>query len=153
MNKLIGALTLAFLITACDNVKDSLGMSHYQADEFNLQQNPPLSLPPNYTLMPPRTKNKDGKSVPLNASAQKAQQVVGGGEPTGKISSETAVDLKEKTGSADESIRETVDKEAENSDDKLGKWKEEFIKNARSISGDEQVKEASTDAAAKPVTE
>lgn len=153
MNKILGLITLALLLTACDSVKDSLGMSHYQADEFNLQQNPPLSMPPNYNLMPPRTKNKEGKSVPLNASAEKAKEVVGGGDPTGEISNESVADLKEKTGTADEAIRATVDKEAENSDDKLSKWKEEFIKNARSISEPEQIKEASTDVDAKPATE
>ena len=153
MNKVFSLITLALLLTACDNVKDSLGMSHYQADEFNLQQNPPLSMPPNYSLMPPRTKNKDGKSEPLNASAEKAQQVVGGGESAGEISGESSTDLKDKTGEADDSIRETVDKEAENGDDKLSKWKEEFIKNAKSISGSEKVKEASADAATKTLTE
>ena len=153
MNKVFSLITLALLLTACDNVKDSLGMSHYQADEFNLQQNPPLSMPPNYSLMPPRTKNTDGKSVPLNASAEKAQQVVGGGESDGKISGESSADLKDKAGEADDSIREMIDKEAENGDGKLSKWKEEFIKNAQSISGPEKVKEASTDAAAQTPTE
>jgi hypothetical protein len=103
--------------------------------------------------MPPRTKDKDGKSVPLNASAEKALQVVGGGESPSQISGESSADLKDKAGTADDSIREKIDKEAESGDGKLGKWKEEFIKNARSISGPEKVKEAATEADSKPVTE
>ncbi|MCX7342600.1 MAG: DUF3035 domain-containing protein [Proteobacteria bacterium] len=153
MNKVLGLIAFSLLLTACDSVKDSLGMSHYQADEFNLQQNPPLSMPPNYSLMPPRVKNAEGKSVPLNASAEKALQVVGGGESAGQISGESSADLKDKAGAADDSIREKVDKEAESGDGKLSKWKEEFIKNARSISGPENVKEAATEAVSKPITE
>ncbi len=150
------SLAVLLLLTACDSVKDSLGMNHYQADEYNLQQNPPLSMPPNHQLMPPHTKSKDGKSVPLNPSAEKAKQVVGGGEATGKISTDSANDLKAKTGTADETIRETVDQEAENGDSKLSKWKAEFIKNAKSINSSEKVQQtdALTDApGAKSVAE
>ena len=141
MHKLFGLITISLLLTSCDSLKDSLGMSHYQADEFNLQQNPPLSIPPNYKLVPPHTKNKDGKSVPLNASAEQAKQVVGGGESAGAISEASAADLNDKAGTSDETIRETVDKEAEKGDDKLSKWKEEFIKNAKSINKPEKVTE------------
>lgn len=152
MHKLVGSIGLLLLLTACDGVKDSLGMGHYQADEFNLQQNPPLSMPPNYKLMPPHTKDKEGKSVPLNPSAERAKQVVGGGEATGEISADSASDLKSKTGTANDTIRETVDKEAvDGVDDKLSKWKEEFVKNAKSISGPEKVQEVAGDAGSKPV--
>jgi len=142
MHKLVSLIGLFLLLSACDSVKDNLGMSHYQPDEFNLKQNDPLSMPPNYKLMPPRIKNAAGKSVPLNPSAEKAKQVVGGGVATGEISGESSAYLKEKTGSADDTIRETLDKEEENGDDKLSKWKEEFVKNAKSISGPEKVQEA-----------
>ncbi len=153
MFKIFSLIGFSLLLTACDGVKDSLGMSHYQADEFNLQQNPPLSMPPNYKLMPPRTKNTDGKSVPLNASAEKAQKIVGGGDSSTEISGESSADLRDKAGTADDSIRETLNKEAENGDSKLSKWKEEFVKNAKSINGPEKVKEASDDVASKPTTE
>jgi hypothetical protein len=153
MFKIFSLIGFSLLLTACDGVKDSLGMSHYQADEFNLQQNPPLSMPPNYKLMPPRTKNTDGKSVPLNASAEKAQKIVGGGESSTEISGESSADLRDKAGTADDSIRETLNKEAENGDSKLSKWKEEFVKNAKSINGPKKVKEASDDVASKPTTE
>jgi len=152
MNKFVGLVTVLLLLTACDSVKDSLGMSHYQADEFNLHQNLPLSLPPNYKLMPPRTKNKDGKSVPLGASAEKAQKVVGGGEVVSEISKESAADLQEKAGTADNSIRDTLDKEAAEgeSDGKLAKWKKEFVKNAKSIN---QESKSVSERDKKPISE
>ncbi len=139
---LIGA---SLLLTACDSVKSTLGMDHYQADEFNIKQNDPLSMPPNYKLMPPRTKDKDGKSVSLNPSAEKAKKVVGGGESEAFISEASKQDLKDKTGSADETIRQTVDKEASDAgdgalDNKLNSWKKEFVQNAKSINKPKAVK-------------
>lgn len=134
---LIGA---SLFLTACENVKSTLGMDHYQADEFNIKQNDPLEVPPNYKLMPPRTKDKDGKSIPLNSSAEKAKQVVGGGESEAVLSEASQHDLKDKTGSADSSIRDQIDKESEEGDSSLDKklsaWKKEFVKNAKSINPD-----------------
>lgn len=134
---LIGTL---LLLTACESVKSTLGMDHYQADEFNVQQHPPLSLPPNYKLMPPRKKDKDGKSVPLNSSAKKAKQVVGGGKSESSLSESSQQDLKDKAGTADDSIREQVDGESTEAgdsalDNKLNAWKKEFVRNAKSIKG------------------
>ena len=138
MQRALILVGLSLLLTACDSVKSTLGMDHYQADEFNIKQNDPLSMPPNYKLMPPRTKDKDGKSVPLNPSAEKAKKVVGGGESEASISEVSKQDLKDKTGSADETIRETVDKESTQVsdsalDNKLDAWKKEFVQNAKSI--------------------
>ncbi len=130
---------ISLLLTACDSVKSTLGMDHYQADEFNIKQNDPLSFPPNYKLMPPRTKDKDGKSLPLNPSAEKAKQVVGGGESQASLSEASQHDLKDKAGSADDTVREQVDRESIEEgdsalDNKLDAWKKEFSQNAKSIS-------------------
>lgn len=138
MQRVAILIGLSLFLTACDSVKSTLGMDHYQADEFNIKQNDPLSMPPNYKLMPPRTKDKDGKSVPLNPSAEKAKKVVGGGESETSISETSQQDLKDKVGSADETIRETVDKESTLTsdsalDNKLASWKKEFVGNAKSI--------------------
>ena len=143
MSKVLTLFGLALLLTACDSVKSTLGMDHYQADEFNITQNDPLDLPPNYKLLPPRTKDKDGKSVPLSRSAEKAKKVVGGGESEASISEVSQQDLKDKTGSADDSIRKKVDKESAEEGDgaldkKLNAWKKEFTQNAKSISASEK---------------
>lgn len=138
MQRVAILIGLSLFLTACDSVKSTLGMDHYQADEFNIKQNDPLSMPPNYKLMPPRTKDKDGKSVPLDPSAEKAKKVVGGGESEASISEASQQDLKDKVGSADETIRETIDKESTQTgdsalDNKLDSWKKEFVQNAKSI--------------------
>ena len=138
MQRVAILIGLSLFLTACDSVKSTLGMDHYQADEFNIKQNDPLSMPPNYKLMPPRTKDKDGKSVPLDPSAEKAKKVVGGGETEASISEASQQDLKDKVGSADDTIRETIDKESTQTgdsalDNKLNSWKKEFVQNAKSI--------------------
>lgn len=138
MNRSIILCSLALLLSGCDSVKSSLGMDHYQPDEFNIKENQSLSIPPNYKLMPPRTKDSEGKSVPLNASAEKAKQAVGGGESQASLSTESLDDLKGKVGSEDDAIRKTVDEESKQEGDsaldkKLNAWKKEFTKNANSL--------------------
>lgn len=137
---------LALVLTACESVKSTLGMDHYQADEFNIKQNDPLEVPPNYKLMPPRSKDKDGKSVALNPSAEKAKLVVGGGESQAVISEASQQALKDKVGSGDDSIREKIDQEAEEEGDsaldkKLSAWKKEFTQNAKSINSSNTAKQ------------
>ena len=52
-------------LTACDDIGEALGMEHKTPDEGNITTNPPLSLPPDYTLKPPRetSKSDDPKST------------------------------------------------------------------------------------------
>ena len=143
MSRVLTLIGISLVLTACDSVKSTLGMDHYQADEFNIKQNDPLDLPPNYKLMPPRTKDKDGKSVPLSASAEKAKHVVGGGESEASLSEASQQDLKDKAGSADDAIRNQVDEESKEEGDsaldkKLSAWKKEFTQNAKSINGPEK---------------
>lgn len=138
MHKFFILIGISLLLTACESVKSTLGMDHYQADEFNIKQNDPLEIPPNYKLMPPRAKDKDGKSVPLNTSAAKAQKIIGGDASEAVLSEASKQDLKDKAGSADESIRKKIDEEASEDssgdvENKLSAWKKEFVKNAKSI--------------------
>lgn len=141
MQNILVLIGMSLLLTACESVKSTLGMDHYQADEFNIKQNDPLEVPPNYKLMPPRTKNKEGKSIPLNPSAEKAKQVVGGGESEAALSEASQHALKDKIGSADDSVRKKIDEESKEEgdgalDEKLSAWKKEFVKNAKSINTD-----------------
>ncbi len=76
--KYTGLLYIFFFLVSCDTVKSTLGMDHYQADEFNLETHKPLSIPPNYDLVPPYEKDKDGKLVPLNEAADLAKKQIEG---------------------------------------------------------------------------
>ena len=49
---LIFLLTL-ILISGCSNVRDCAGVNRKSPDEFQAIENPPLVIPPNYSLIPP----------------------------------------------------------------------------------------------------
>ena len=49
---LIFLLTL-ILISGCSNIRDSAGVNRKSPDEFQVLSNKPLSMPPNYDLVPP----------------------------------------------------------------------------------------------------
>ena len=143
MQKNILAFSAVFLLTACESMKDSLGLTHYQADEFNVKQHDALEVPPNYNLMPPRKKDKDkdGNSIPIKETAVKAKEVIGGETANTALSSESEAELKEKTGTADDSVRAKIDSEAGAEEDsavdkKLSAWKKEFVENAASLNSD-----------------
>lgn len=150
MKKLTAFATLLLLTTACESMKDSLGMTHYQADEFNVKQHDTLELPPNYDLMPPRKKekDKDGNSIPIKETAIKAKDSIGG-DAESKLSEESSKDLADKAGSTDDSVRHKINNEAaEHSeestfDSKVASWKKEFLENAASINS-KKTKEALT---------
>lgn len=152
MKKIVFSCCVLLLLNACDSVKESLGMSHYQADEFNVKQHEALEIPPNYNLMPPRKKekDKDGNSIPIKETAVKAKEAIGG-DGESELSKESAEEIKQKAGSADDSIRKEVDKEAEENseetavDKKLSQWKKEFLENAASINSKEKDSESKTD--------
>lgn len=41
-------------LASCDTVKDKLGLTREAPDEFQVVSQPPLELPPDFTLTPPR---------------------------------------------------------------------------------------------------
>ena len=46
-------VSLAFVLGACENVKDQLGLNKNSPDEFSVLTRAPLTLPPDYKLRPP----------------------------------------------------------------------------------------------------
>ena len=56
MKKYISILLLAMFTSGCSNdLKSSLGLKKPSPDEFTVISNPPLSVPPNFTLSKPNT--------------------------------------------------------------------------------------------------
>ncbi len=135
----------ATLLTGCDTVRNTLGLDHYQADEFNISENPPLSLPPDYKLRPPKD-NAQG-SVEVNQQSMATQKartsLLGQKEDCnvkGSHSSERVLLTEAKAGqNVPSDIRQVVNQEAkvqENKtilDDKLS----EIAKNAASLRQDQ----------------
>ena len=62
INKYIIAGIICSFVSACGgDVKESLGLNRNAPDEFKVISKPPLSIPPNFSLRPPRDK-KNGVS-------------------------------------------------------------------------------------------
>ena len=49
---LLGAT--AFLVSACGEIREDLGLGRNVPDEFAVVEHPPLSMPPDFSLRPPR---------------------------------------------------------------------------------------------------
>lgn len=69
MNKsyILAILFLFFL--SCSDLKKGLGLSKNPPDEFMIEKNDPIIMPPNYDLLPPDSKEKKVKKE--NDSAKK----------------------------------------------------------------------------------
>ena len=150
--------TLAFL-GGCDTFRDSLGLNHYQPDEFKVSENAPLSMPRDYALRPPTGSDS---SAPLATttynSSKEAQKTLLGRtteveQSAHPLSSEKSlVAAAQKEQKTDPNIRQTVNEEAkvhgnpgDQIADKLAKMGKQIKKNA-SDTGDDTTKTASLDA-------
>jgi PBP1b-binding outer membrane lipoprotein LpoB len=62
---LFGLFILVFLLNGCENVKKGIGLKKDAPDEFLIEKRNPLTMPPNFELLPPDTmteeKQKDEK--------------------------------------------------------------------------------------------
>ncbi len=131
--------SLALLLSGCDTVRSTLGLDHYQADPFNVPTNPPLTLPPEYTLRPPAPGAAPTFSKTSNTQAQQTLSTYNA-QVYSSNATENGLVGQMKTGTPPANIRELVDKEAHeesNLGGKLGKqvddWKTQAKKNIASI--------------------
>ncbi len=114
----IAALPLA--LSACDTIKHTFGLDHYSGDEWSVPNTPPLELPPDYNLMPPKPGAEHPNAVSPTAQAQK--QI--GAPAAVKSSSEgemTLVAMGAGDTRTDPNIRTKVDLEAVNEASTLSK--------------------------------
>ena len=61
---------MSLALVGCDTVRDSLGLSHYQPDDFAISNpKPALSIPPDFSVVPPQlgAKERGQKSAPNQA--------------------------------------------------------------------------------------
>lgn len=115
--RLLIALSLILLtLSACTNLRESLGLGRSAPDEFSVVDRPPLSLPPDFGLRPPQP----GMLRPQEVDQSKrASEIVFGGTPsavpsadsTAASDSEKALLTATNAAKADPNIREIVDHE------------------------------------------
>ena len=67
---LVLALVLPAVLMGCSNVKRNLGLERNQPDEFAVSNRAPLTIPPNFDLMPPRPGEAGPQEPDSSATAQ-----------------------------------------------------------------------------------
>ncbi len=115
MKHILVTASLAMLtaLAGCSGAAESLGFGRKAPDEFAVVERPPLSIPPDFELRPPRP----GAPRPQEVSmATRANTLLFGAEAAGDASalSETERKLLDSAGSAgaQADIRDIVDREA-----------------------------------------
>jgi len=108
---LLGLTTL--LLSACGEIRQDLGLGRSPPDEFAVVERPPLSMPPDYGLHPPRPGAPRPQAVD---TAAQAKDVLFSGEtsaPRADMSdSEKALLATSGAAKADPAIRNTIDRES-----------------------------------------
>jgi Protein of unknown function (DUF3035) len=67
------ALTGILALAGCSSIKEAVGLTTTMPDEFAVESNPPLTIPPDFDLRPP----EPGAARPQEVSASKqAEQVI-----------------------------------------------------------------------------
>jgi hypothetical protein len=61
MKKILSLCTLMFLLNSCENLKKGLGMTKDIPDEFLIEKRNPLTMPPNFDLLPPDSVNQNNQ--------------------------------------------------------------------------------------------
>ncbi len=143
------SIACALLLSGCDSFRSTFGLDHYQADEFNVANHKPLSIPPSYDLMPPdAAASPDAMQSRGEVSTTHQAQKVLLGRTTEKSDAQSAgsTTITEKASTkqiADKNIREKVTNEAKDSRetdnplaDKLAKLGETIKENATRTSND-----------------
>lgn len=73
------------LLGGCSNVKKTLGMERNQPDEFAVVERAPLTMPPNFNLLPPRPGTEAAKAADSAVTAENL--VLGTGNPSAPVAS------------------------------------------------------------------
>jgi hypothetical protein len=150
--------TAAMVLSSCETFKDTFGLNHYQADEFKVSDNPPLSVPRDYSLRAPDPANPEvgSSAVAKYNSSKEAHKTLLGRAPeqeapkTVAISSEKSlISSAQKEQQTDPNIRKVVNDEAKVAGspgdklaDKLSKMGEQIKSNATNT-GDNKPSDAS----------
>jgi len=103
----------ALLLTACGDVREDLGLGRNPPDEFAVVEHPPLSMPPDFGLRPPRPGAPNPQTVDTAARAQ--ESLFNGdmsAQGSGASAGEDALLANAGAAKATPNIREIVDRES-----------------------------------------
>lgn len=122
-------LFLPLLLAACDNggMRETLGLTRNAPDEFSVVSRPPLSVPPDFTLRPPRP-GEAPRGIPTD---ERARSIL-----TGKAPSATPKDInKLEQPSVDTAVTPVVSSEV------LSGGASSLLKRAGADSADESIRD------------
>jgi PBP1b-binding outer membrane lipoprotein LpoB len=112
MKQILFAVAATLLLTGCaDKVKKTLGMERTTPDEFSVVERAPLTVPPDFNLMPP----SDGADMPVSGEVVAKELVLGSQSNAPKANGSSAAEnlLLQKAGDADPTIRQKLSKETD----------------------------------------
>lgn len=117
--RLFALLACVLALTACAGVKESVGLGRVTPDEFAVVDRPPLAIPPDYTLEPPRPGAPRPQDVDMKERARVALlgetpafQVNFARQEPQASALEQALLAKAGTDQAESNIRAKIDSEA-----------------------------------------
>jgi hypothetical protein len=61
MKRILSLFVLFFLLSACENLEKGLGMRKDVPNEFLIEKRNPLTMPPNFDLLPPDSTNQNNQ--------------------------------------------------------------------------------------------
>ncbi len=103
---------VALSLAACGETRQDLGLGRNPPDEFAVLEHPPLSMPPDYALHPPRPGAPRPQTVDVTQQASEALFGANNSTQVGDVSdSEKALLAAAGATKAEPNIRETVDRE------------------------------------------
>jgi len=147
----IPLLSTGIFLTGCDTFRNTFGLDHYQADELNIAENPPLSMPPNYRLAPPTNstpsdKNEKNRAADESTANKAKETLLGRSEKAKDTTTHNAEVLIKKAAEvqkADPEIRKTVNeeektlsRESDSIPDQLSKMGQKIVDNAKNTSNE-----------------
>ena len=102
MKKILNLFALFFLLSSCENVKKGLGMKKDVPDEFLIEKRNPLTMPPNFDLLPPDSINQN------NQKDEKDNLKDIFNKNLGKEKKDTEINKESDSGSLEKSILEKI---------------------------------------------
>ncbi len=130
----IALISAGTVLSGCDTLRHTLGLDHYQPDEFSVAVKPELKLPPDLTLRPPAPGQPDRGYVPEQVQAQKklyGQEVTLDASHT-KDAEQSLITHAAKDVPLDPNIRQKINAEAKSDEsvmERIKNFKDKAVKN------------------------
>ena len=70
--RIAGFAVAAVAISGCSGIKDDLGLAKRAPDEFAVVKRPPLSMPPDFALRPPRPGERGPQAAEMRQQARES---------------------------------------------------------------------------------